>query len=105
MKLNGGTRPFSSSLTSNSRGSGTRGGFSGRLTLSSGSSFFLSPSPSFFSPSSGLPSLRLRAARRRPPGLAAALGRHHRLHLLGREAGRAGVTITGASWHAAGASH
>ena len=48
MKLNGGTRPLSSSLTSNSRGSGTRGGFSGRLTLGS-SSFFLSlSSPSFF---------------------------------------------------------
>ena len=33
MKLNGGTRPLSSSATSNSRGSGTRGGFSGRLTV------------------------------------------------------------------------
>ena len=47
MKLNGGTRPFSSSLTSNSLGSGTRGGLSGRLTVADGSSFF-SPSPCFF---------------------------------------------------------
>ena len=87
MKLNGGTRPVLSSVTSNSRGSGTRGGFSGRLTLVYFLlllfvAFLLLAFAGFFSSGLGCS----------PPGCGwgpcGRRGLHHRFHLLGRGAGR-----------------